>query len=158
MKDSPTPERPEMSQNRTTLLERSLTWLRTGRPDLAVPLLRRLAVASPGNPAVTQYLASACLRNGEPSEALAGFDRLLRADPENARALQGRGLALYRLGDRSGARAARPAPARTQIRASPSLVPTLRSIAPFRASLTEAAQAALKDRITPLRISERNHK
>lgn len=84
-------------------LRRSLEWLRKGRADLALPLLRRLQTAHPGDLAIKLTLATALLRTGETAHALAAFDTVLTACPIHTGALQGRGLCLHAAGDVPGA-------------------------------------------------------
>lgn len=84
-------------------LRRSLAWLRGGRPDLALPLLRTMRKNQPGDPLVKLALATALLRNQNPDAALEAFDSLLTDHPNNTGALQGRGLCLHLRGDIPGA-------------------------------------------------------
>lgn len=84
-------------------LQRSLGWLRRGRADLALPVLREIAETRPGDPLVSLTLATALLRTGETGLALAAFDTLLMASPAHPGALQGRGLCLHRAGETDGA-------------------------------------------------------
>lgn len=80
-------------------LRRSLTWLRNGRPDLALPLLRDMQAQQPDDPLVALSIATALLRTGDTEAALPAFDRLLTTDPDHTSALQGRGLCLHAAGD-----------------------------------------------------------
>lgn len=84
-------------------LRRSLTWLRNGRADLALPVLRRLEAAHPGDPAIKLTLATAHLRTGNTEPALAAFESVLQAHPAHTAALHGRGLCLHAAGDVPGA-------------------------------------------------------
>ncbi|AXE63935.1 hypothetical protein BBF93_06675 [Hyphomonas sp. CACIAM 19H1] len=91
------------SQAHQRHLRRSLTWLRNGRADLALPVLRRLETAHPGDPAIKLTLAAALLRTGDTEPALAAFESVLQAHPAHTSALHGRGLCLHAAGDTPGA-------------------------------------------------------
>lgn len=84
-------------------LRRGLAWLRGGRPDLALPLLRTIQENQPGDPLVTLAFATALLRNQNTDAALAAFDSLLTDHPEHTGALQGRGLCLLATSNIPGA-------------------------------------------------------
>lgn len=93
----PFPGKSGLAQTRA--LHRSLRWMRSGRPDLALPLLRQMERQDPEDPLIGLSLATALLRTGDAGEALESFDALLKTDPQNIRALHGRGICLQREGD-----------------------------------------------------------
>lgn len=84
-------------------LRRTLAILRDGRPDLALPQLRRLARVHPKHPVIILSLATSILRTGNAREALKLFNTLLKTDPQDTRALMGRGHCLHGTGDLQGA-------------------------------------------------------
>lgn len=83
----------------TRTLRRSLAWMQEGRPDLALPQLRKMADDCPGDSLIAVSLATAVLRTGNAGEALTMFNSLLKIDARDTRALMGRGLSLHAAGD-----------------------------------------------------------
>ena len=94
---------PSARTSQEASLRRSLAWMQAGRPDLALPSLRKLAGERPDDPFILVSLATAVLRIGNAGEALALFNRLLTSDPHDPRALMGRGLSLHKAGDLTAA-------------------------------------------------------
>jgi protein O-GlcNAc transferase len=84
----------------------------------AIPLLRELIAASPGDAALARKLASALAVMGAADEAVAGYRHALALDPADARAHDELGRMLGRRGDLKGA----GEHLRTAVKLDPSLV------------------------------------
>ncbi len=87
----------------SSLMEEARQCLLAGKPQAALPLLRRHLALDPEDRKARRALAATLCRAGTPEAALAEYARLLAADPEDVSALLGKAHALYRTGDRAGA-------------------------------------------------------
>jgi predicted Zn-dependent protease len=85
-------------------------WLRSGRPDLALPLLKKLAAASPEDVEARQLLAGAALGTGDVATAAAAFERLVAVKPEDPAVWYGLGRSYEGLAEREFAKLAKGQP------------------------------------------------
>lgn len=87
----------------SSLMEEARQCLLAGKPQAALPLLRRHLASEPRDRKARLALAAALCRTGAPEAAITEFGQLLKDAPEDAGALFGMAHALYGAGDRAGA-------------------------------------------------------
>jgi tetratricopeptide (TPR) repeat protein/ADP-heptose:LPS heptosyltransferase len=93
---TPRPGEPEGTPEE--LHNRALTFINEGKPDQALPLLRRAVELQPDNPDYHHNLGVALAHRNELDAAVACFREALRLKPEGTSALSNMGLALAQQG------------------------------------------------------------
>lgn len=91
------------TSSNTTALEQALHWMRAGRADLALPVLRELHRAQPDELPVLHALASALQRSGDADAAVQLYEAAIRAHPGDAAVLTAAGRAHLIAGRPDGA-------------------------------------------------------